>query len=76
MWYYDSSIGRLYVELTSEGAYGFRFRDDPAIWEACSTPEDEISNISAHATNCAEWDFSAATAPSVLSEWVHIPDPR
>ena len=76
MWYFDSSVGRLYIERTPDGDFGFRFGNDPVIWEACPTPKIEAQNIAAHVTGCTKWDNSKATSPSDLSEWKYLPDLR
>lgn len=72
MWRWRSPIGELRIVRTSDGAYGFEFCG--VIWEACPTPEIELSNICAHSTCCDEWDESEYDCPSTLSEWVFQSD--
>ena len=71
MWYYDTPIGRLYIRRSSDGGYGFNYAG--IVWEACPTPEEEASNISAHVTGCPDWDLCDHEVPADLSEWGFVP---
>ena len=76
MWYFDSSIGRLYIKKLHNGRYGFIFGADDTVWEASSSPKGEADNIYVHVTGCSKWDSSNAEAPTELSGWIQVPDPH
>lgn len=74
MWYYDTPIGRLFIVKTPEGEYGFAYNG--IIWEACPTPQEEVSNINVHVTGCVTWDLCDIEVPDDLSEWIYVSHPR
>lgn len=74
MWYFDSTIGRLYIKKLNNGRYGFIY--DDTVWESCNSPQAEADNIYVHVTGCSEWDLSSAEAPTDLSGWEYVQGTR
>ena len=72
MWYFDTPIGRLYIQKLTSGRYGFVY--DGTVWESCHTPQAEADNVYLHVTGCDDWDLSTLEAPADLSEWEYSPD--